>query len=79
MGKIMVIVYTQPSCVQCDMTKRLMDREEISYTSIDVTQDKEAYDYVVGLGYQSVPVVVAGDVHWSGFRAERIKGLKANK
>lgn len=73
----MVIVYSQPNCVQCDSTKRLMDREGIEYTSIDVTQDKEAYDYVVGLGYKQVPVVVAGDEHWSGFRAERVKGLKA--
>lgn len=75
----MVIVYTQPNCVQCDSTKRLMDREGITYTSVDVTEDKEAYDYVVGLGYKSVPVVVAGDQHWSGFRAERVKGLKAAK
>lgn len=75
----MVIVYTQPNCVQCDSTKRLMDREGITYTSVDVTEDKEAYDYVVGLGYKQVPVVVAGDQHWSGFRAERVKGLKATK
>lgn len=75
----MVTVYTKPDCVQCDSTKRLMDREGIAYTSIDVTQDKDALDYVLSLGYQSVPVVVSGDVHWSGFRAERIKGLKATK
>lgn len=73
-----VTVYSKPDCVQCDSTKRLMDREGIEYTSVDITQDKEAYDYVLGLGYQAVPVVVAGEQHWYGFRAERVKGLKAN-
>lgn len=72
-----VTVYTKPDCMQCDMTKRLMDREGIEYSSIDVTIDSEALDLVKSLGYLSMPVVVAGNEHWSGFRAERVKGLKA--
>ena len=74
-----VTVYSKPDCVQCDSTKRLMDREGIAYQSVDITQDKEAYEYVLSLGYQAVPVVVSGEQHWSGFRAERIKGLKAKQ
>lgn len=71
-----VTVYTKPDCMQCDMTKRLMDREGIGYSSIDVTEDADAMGFVRGLGYLAMPVVVAGDTHWSGFRAERIKGLR---
>lgn len=74
-----VTVYTKPDCVQCDMTKRLMDREAIEYTAIDVMQDAEALELVKGMGYLAMPVVVAGNEHWSGFRAERIKGLKVQK
>ena len=75
----MVTVYTLPDCVQCNMTKKLMEREGIAYESVDLSQDEAAMEMVRGLGYQAAPVVVAGDVHWSGFRAERIKGLKVSK
>ena len=29
----------------------------------------------MALGYLQAPVVVAGNVHWSGFRPDRIKAL----
>jgi glutaredoxin-like protein NrdH len=34
-----------------------------------------AYDLVTGLGYRQVPVVVAGETHWAGFRPDMINGL----
>src|SRR6218665_263228 len=27
-----ITVYTKPGCVQCDMTKRLLDRRSVAYT-----------------------------------------------
>ena len=42
---------------------------------VDVTQDFDARDYVLSLGYLQAPVVVAGDHHWGGFRLDRIKAL----
>ena len=69
------IVYTQPNCVQCDRTKRFLDLKEVPYETVDITEDQEAYDFVVGLGYKSVPVVVHGDIHWSGFRLEKLDNL----
>lgn len=72
-----VTVYTKPSCPQCDMTHKLLDKLGIDHTTVDVTTDPEAHAYVTGLGYQQAPVVVVGDGewHWSGFRAERLKEL----
>lgn len=74
-----VTVYTLPECVQCDSTKRLLDREGIAYETIDLSKDDKALEYVRSLGYQAAPIVVAGEQHWSGFRMERIKGLKAKE
>lgn len=74
-----VTVYSKPECVQCDMTKRLMDKEGIEYESVDVLEDVEAMERIRSLGFSSVPVVICGDQSWAGFRAERIKGLKASK
>lgn len=56
-----------------------MDREDIEYESINILENDEGMERVRSLGFSSVPVVVAGETNWSGFRAERIKGLKAAK
>lgn len=70
-----VTVYTKPACVQCNATYTALDKQGIAYQKVDITVDSEARDYVIALGYQQAPVVVAGDDHWSGFRPDRIKGL----
>lgn len=72
----MTTVYTLPNCVQCDMTKKLMEREGIAYETVDLSTNDEAMEHVRSLGYQSAPVVISGNQHWSGFKVERIKGLK---
>lgn len=73
-----VVVYTLPSCVQCDTTKKMLERNNVEFTTVDLSEDKEAYDMVKSLGYQSAPVVIAGQDHWSGFRIEKIKALALN-
>ncbi len=72
-----VTLYGKPNCVQCSATERALKNAGIDFDKIDVTQDEAAYDYVVGLGYQQAPVVVAGEKHWSGFRPEEISSLVA--
>jgi len=42
---------------------------------IDLTQDAEAMQSVTEMGYRQVPVVVAGDAHWAGFRPDMIGQL----
>ena len=72
-----IILYTKPACVQCNATKKALDRAGLEYTSVDVTLDDDARDYVMALGYVQAPVVEANGEHWSGFRPERIKELAA--
>lgn len=73
-----VVVYTKPDCQPCRLTKRHLDRLDIPYETRDVTADPDAYQAVVDLGYQGVPVVVtpAGE-HWHGYRPDEIKALAA--
>ncbi|MEY4434865.1 MAG: hypothetical protein RIR16_905 [Actinomycetota bacterium] len=73
-----VKVYSLPSCVQCDSTKRLLNSIDVDYEEIDMSQDPIALEMVKTLGYTSAPVVIAGEEHWSGFRMDRIKALKAS-
>lgn len=70
-----VTVYSKPSCVQCTATTRALDRKGIAYEVVDISVDAEAYARVEGLGYRQVPVVIAGDRHWAGFRPDMISAL----
>jgi glutaredoxin-like protein NrdH len=71
----MITVYTLPSCVQCDSTKRVLKKNSVEFNEIDLSQDEEAYAMVKALGYQAAPVVIAGDDHWSGFRPDKLNTL----
>lgn len=70
-----ITVYSKPACVQCTATTRALDRKGLAYSIVDISQDAEAYARVTALGYRQVPVVVAGDAHWAGFRPDMIGAL----
>lgn len=71
-----ITVYTKSSCQQCVQTKRVLDKEGLEYSEVNIEDDMDARQYVTGdLGYVQAPVVVAGDEHWAGFRPQRIKDL----
>ena len=70
-----VTVYTLPSCVQCDATKRMLTSENVEFEVVDLTKDVEAATMVASLGYKSAPVIVTDKEHWSGFRYEKIQHL----
>lgn len=72
-----ITVYTKPACMQCNATKKALDRAGLDYTLVDISLDEEARDYVLALGYLQAPVVEVGGEHWSGFRPERIRALVA--
>lgn len=72
-----VTVYTNPSCVQCEQTKKVLTRDGVEYNVVDLSLDPKALEMVKALGYSSAPVVIAGDEHWAGFRPDRLAKLAA--
>ncbi|KHO28619.1 MULTISPECIES: glutaredoxin-like protein NrdH [Corynebacterium] len=72
-----ITLYTKPACVQCNATKKALDRAGLEYDMVDISMDDEARDYVMALGYVQAPVVEANGEHWSGFRPDRIKSLSS--
>lgn len=53
-----VIIYTTPTCVYCEMTKRLFKEHNIKYSEIDVSKDhKAAREMVEKSGQLGVPVI----------------------
>lgn len=71
----MILVYGKPKCGGCVATKKIMNDNGIQYEYRDITVDPEAALEVANLGYLAMPVVVAGEDHWSGYRPDRIKAL----
>lgn len=72
-----IVVYTKPACPQCDCTKRHLTKIGVPFTAVDTTENDQAREEVLALGYSSAPVVVAGDVHFSGFRPDSLNRLAA--
>lgn len=73
----MVTVYTLPNCVQCDQTKRILDKLEVAYETVDLSEDVEAATKMIELGYKQAPVVMVDETHhWSGFRLDKLTNLK---
>lgn len=71
----MITVYSKPACVQCEQTKKLLTKNGLEFETIDITQDEEAYNKVVEMGFMSAPVVIAGEDSWAGFQPDKINGL----
>lgn len=73
----MITIYSKPQCVQCEGVKKALDRKGIAYQVRDVTQDADAMQRVVGLGYRQMPVIEtdSGD-SWSGYRMDKMLSLE---
>lgn len=76
MNNTAVTVYGKPACVQCTATVRHLNKLGINHTYVDVTEDRDAFDFIKGLGYQQAPVVyTSADKHWSGFNPDLLNEL----
>lgn len=74
----MTTVYTKPQCVQCDMTKRLMDKIGVAYQTVDITENPDEMQKLIDMGYRAAPVVMTADGEsWAGFQPEKINALAA--
>ena len=72
-----ITVYVTENCVQCNSTKRYLDRHDVPYEMVNLNENADAMAMVKEMGYVQAPVVVAGNKHWSGFRLDQIKNLIA--
>ncbi len=70
-----VTVYTKDNCVQCEATKRHLDKLDVPYSTVNITNDIRALDKLISLGYRSAPVVVTDDDSWAGYIPEKLDKL----
>ncbi|MDV0595431.1 MULTISPECIES: glutaredoxin-like protein NrdH [unclassified Enterobacter] len=72
-----IIIYTRNDCVQCHATKRAMESRGVAFEVVNIDQQPEAADILRAQGFRQLPVVVAGETSWSGFRPDMINRLAA--
>lgn len=53
----MLVVMSKPRCGNCDNLKRLLDSREVSYITVDLTQEKAYLDKLIADGHRTVPQV----------------------
>jgi glutaredoxin-like YruB-family protein len=73
-----VVIYSTPTCPYCKRAKEYLSRKGISYTDIDVAQDKEkAKEMTQKSGQMSVPVIIIDDEIVVGFNQVLLDKLLA--
>ena len=66
----MIIVYSKPNCVRCEMVKRYLNDKGVPFEVIDVLEDNKALASLRDEGYAELPVVDIGGERHSGFRPD---------
>ncbi len=63
-----VVIYSTPTCPYCKRAKEYLSRKGISYTDIDVAQDREkAKEMIQKSGQMGVPVITIDNEVVVGF------------
>ncbi|AMS02673.1 thioredoxin domain [Gordonia phage Yvonnetastic] len=76
----LVILYTQPECQGCRMTKKYFTEHGVAHEVYDVSEpeNQKGYNKVKKLGYSSAPVVIIKKNgrrvdHWTGYSITKIQ------
>ena len=73
-----VVIYSTPTCPYCKRAKEYFSRKGVSYTDIDVAQDREkAKEMTQKSGQMSVPVIIIDGEIVVGFDQAQLDKLLA--
>ncbi|MDN8600626.1 glutaredoxin-like protein NrdH [Citrobacter sp. S2-9] len=72
-----ITIYTRDNCVQCHATKRAMESRGFDFEMVNVDRLPDAAETLRARGFRQLPVVIAGETSWSGFRPDMINRLRA--
>lgn len=71
-----VIVYSTSFCPYCTSLKRFLEKKEVDFEEIDVSEDEEAAEEMIEKsGQKGVPVLEIGGEMVVGFDREKISQL----
>jgi len=71
-----VTVYTTPTCLYCHQLKQFLDEKNVTYSEIDLSQDREAAQYIAeATGQMGVPVTRVDDRFVLGFAKDTLADI----
>ena len=64
-----ILIYTGPSCNFCDAAKRLLERNKLKFSEIDVSSGENIRDEMIKKtnGQRTIPQIFFGDRHVGGY------------
>lgn len=71
----MITVYTKNNCMQCTMTKKWLEKNDVDFKEINIEDHPEAIVRLKELGFASAPVIEKDDFRFSGFQPEKLKQI----
>jgi len=72
-----VTIYSKDGCGSCVTAKMFMDNKNISYTVVDVDENKDAFQMLIDKGLMTLPYIKIGDKEIKGFKpAEILAAIK---
>lgn len=71
-----VTVYTTPNCVQCNATKKHLERRGIGFEVVDLSEHPDKLNEFVSMGLSTAPIVDTGTRMWSGYRPADIDAIE---
>lgn len=74
-----ITVYTRNDCVQCHATKRVLESRGYQFELINLDHHPEKADELRAQGFRQLPVVVAGEESWCGFRPDMINRMNTHR
>ena len=64
-----ILIYTGPSCNFCDAAKRLLERNKLKFSEIDVSSGENIRDEMIkkSNGQRTIPQIFFDDHHVGGY------------
>lgn len=72
-----ITVYSQNGCIGCEATQRFLTNNGAQFEVIDITDNDLEREHVLDIMSENnlenrMPLVLAGDKKWSGFRHDKL-------
>ncbi|WP_122645576.1 glutaredoxin-like protein NrdH [Enterococcus mediterraneensis] len=70
-----ITVFSKNNCMQCKMTKRFLNDNNITFREVNIDEQPEAISQLKEQGFQTVPVVTTDSQTIIGFRPDQLRQL----
>lgn len=67
-----ITVYGQPSCQPCRLVQRRLDRDQVPYDYVDLTQHPDKLAQLKAAGMTRTPIIETPTETWSGLDPDRL-------